>query len=340
MGFHLILRGRVLAALLGAVGLLLVGGCASQSTARPASLSPSPSCFPASRLFGPRPASPQALSTDLPAAILARYALFRRPAQRADAPPPKALVGRTLARELVQDFTLASWYPAEVRKLEGPTRAARYYVIPAFGRREAVPSSCRPARARRELVAQQRRRLTEPVVCVIAVGAGGSTPGDCKPFAASEAEADVFASGGRIDPIVSLVPDGVTWLRISYRSRPPMTVPVAGNALVFTPPPLSRHLRALQDKAMRLDAQWGGCYRTAHAPLVCGNPHLTKAQNHRLKNDLDHARAAYQQAAAANDPTQIDWLDAAGRVVRTLAPPTPAQLAATSVGNLRAPISG
>lgn len=339
MGRHLLVRGSVLAPLLGVLGLLLAGGCAGQSTARSASLIPSPSCYPELRLFGPRPALPQALSTTLDPAILARYSLFRRSARLTDAPPPKALTGRTLTRELAQDFMLSSWYPTEVRKLDGPTHTS-YYAIPAFGRQEAVPASCRPARARHELVDQQRRRLTEPVVCVIAVGAGGSTPNDCEPFAAIEAEADIFRSGGMTDPIVSLVPDGVASLRISYRTRASITVPVTSDALVFKPPPLSRHLRALQDKAAHLDAQWGGCYRTRHTPWICGNPHLTKAQNHRLKIRLDHALAAYQQAVAASDPTQIDWLDPTGRVVQTLAPPTPAQLTAISVGNLRAPISG
>lgn len=339
MGLHPILRGRILTPLLGVLGLLLVGGCGGGSSAHSGWLSPSPSCFQVLGLSGLRPPTLRALSGMSDPAILAHYALFRRPAQRADAPPSKALADRTLAHELARDFTLASWYPAEVRKLDGRTRA-RYFVIPAFGRREAVPSSCRPARVRRALLAQQRRRLTEPVACVIAVGAGGSTPHDCEPFAAIEAEADVFASGGVTDPIVSLVPDGVASLRISYRARAPITVPVAGNATVFTPPPLSEHVRALQDQAMRLDVQWGGCYRTVHTPLVCGNPHLTKAQNHRLKNRLEHAHAAYQQALAASNPTQIDWLDAAGRVVRRLAPPTPAQLAAISLGNLRTPISG
>lgn len=226
-----------------------------------------------------------------------------------------------------------------MRKLDTRTRAS-YYVIPAFGRREAVPSSCRPAPLRRELVAQERRRLTEPVACVIGVVPGEGAQGDCEPFAAIDAQADVFASGGRTDPIVSLVPDGVASLRISYRSRTPITVAVAGNALVFTPPPMSRHLRALQERAMRLEDQIGGCFRTAHTPWVCGNPHLTKAQNHRLEVRFERARAVYQRAVTAADPTQVEWLDPAGHVVRTLVPPTPAQLAAISVGNLRAPISG
>jgi hypothetical protein len=339
MGRRLFPRGRALALLLGVAGLLLLGGCASQSTAHSASLPPSPSCFPELRLFGPRPAPPHAVSTALDPAILARYALFRRAAQPADAPPPRTLAGRTLAGEVAQDFTLASWYPAEVRKLDTRTRAS-YYVIPAFGRREAVPSSCRPAGVRRELVAQERRRLTESVACVIVVVPGESTQGDCEPFAAIEAQADVFASGGVTDPIVLLVPDGVASLRISYRSRPPVMVPVAGNTVVFAPPPLSRRLRALQERAMRLEAQVGGCYRTGRTPWVCGNPHLTKAQNDRLEIRFKHARAAYDRAVVAAEPTQVDWLNPAGNVVRTLTPPTPVQLAAISVGNLRAPISG
>jgi hypothetical protein len=320
--------------------LLLVGGCAGQSTARSASLVPSPSCFPELRLFESSPPPPRALSTALDPAILSRYALLRRAAQPSDAPPPAALVGRSLARKLGEGVTLASWYPAEVRKLADGAHGVRYYVVPAFGRREAVLSSCRPARVRRQLVAEQQRRLTEPVACVIEVGASDARPSDCEPFAVIEAEADIFASGGGSDPVVSLVLDGVASLRISYRARSPITVPVNGNAVAFTPPAPSRRVSALQEKAMRLEGEVGGCYRTGQTPWVCGNPHLTKAQNHRLKIRFEHARAAYQQAVTLSDPTRIEWLDLAGRVVRTLAPPTPAQLAAVSVGDLRAPISG
>lgn len=113
MGGRRFLRGRVLALLLGVAGLVLLAGCAGQSSASSPSLPPSPSCFPELRLFAARPPLPLAVSTTLDPAILARYALFRRAAQSTDDPPPRALAGRKLADEVAQDFMLASWYPAE-----------------------------------------------------------------------------------------------------------------------------------------------------------------------------------------------------------------------------------
>lgn len=311
-----------------AVGLLALAGCGGATSARSAALPLPSTCIAELELFGPRPPPPQAVSTPLDAAILARYALFRRAARPEDAP-------RGLAHELAQGFTLARWYPAYVRALGPRARGARYYAVPAFGLRRAVPRDCEPAAARREVAAQQRRRPTEPVVCLIAVGGAVGGPRDCEPFAAIEADAALFASAGRIDPIVSLVPDGVAALRISYRTRPAVVVPVSDNAIAFVPPATSPRLRALQ-RAAGADGSWVSCSRAGHGEWRCRGPGLTRAQSRRLQL----AKAAYAQVVAAADPTQIEWLDAAGRVIRTLQPPTRAFLESIDVGQLRAPIGG
>lgn len=323
-----------------ASGLLLLAGCGGATTARSASPPAALSCLPALRLLGPSAPPPRAVAAPLDHAVLARYALFRRAAQPGDALLPDAQASAALARKLAQDFTLARWYPAELRALGTSSRGLRYYAFPAFGRREAVPPGCRPASARRELAAQQQRRLVEPVACLVAAGPGGAGPLGCEPFAEIEAAADVFASGGRTDPLVSLVPDGVAALRISYRTGQPITVPVVGNAIVVAPPAPSPRLRLLQRRAERLSEQTGGCWRVGHEPQECGSPHLGAARRRRLALRLRQARAAYELAVAAADPAQIQWLDARGRVARTLRPPPRAFLAGVDVGDLRAPIGG
>jgi hypothetical protein len=258
-------------------------------------------------------------------AIRARFAIFRRSAVPA---------GRRLGRELSRDFTLASYYPAYVRRVSG-----RYYVLPAFGRREAIPvPGCASVRARRELAAQQRHRAVEPVYCVIAAGHHGSTPLGCAPFAAVDDDVPIFQSGGSSgQPIVALVPDGVASVRISYRARAPIVVPVEDNALVFAPPPPTARVMADEKRLGRLRTAGGYCSRgRAHGTWRCHVTRLTKAQELQRKQ----AVAEYDAALAAADPTTVEWLDRSGRPVRTLEPPTAARIAATSVGDLRAPIGG
>jgi len=162
---------------------------------------------------------------------------------------------------------------------------------------------------------------------------GGNGALGCEPFAEIEAGADLFATGGRTDPVVSLVPDG--WRRCGSstdpvrRSRCPSPATVSSSR---------RRLKALQRRAAALSAEEGGCWRVGHGPFRCGNPHLTAAQNRRVALRSAQANAAYRQAAAASDPTQVDWLDAAGQVVRVLRPPTAVEIEAVDVGDLRAPI--
>jgi hypothetical protein len=274
------------------------------------------------RLFGgPRPAPPRPLTTPLDATILARFELFRRPALPGDAPPARGLAGGTLARELTQDYTLASYYPAYLRELTVRSGGRRYYVVPAFGRREALPpAGCVSAGARRELAAQQRRRSVEPVVCIVEAGGQVDQPVGCEPFAAIDQYTEIFQSGDSSgDPIISLVPDGVASVRISYRVRAPIVVPVSDNAILFTPPPPSHRLTADQDLLSRL--QVGEyCYRTSpHAHWQCRSTRRTTAERTQYTKTL----ADYRQVVAASDPTTVEWLDASGGVIRTITPRLP-----------------
>lgn len=325
--------------MLGVLCVILIAGC-SAGTAAGSGTPRLVSCLPAAlRLFGgPRPAPPRPLTTPLDAAILARFDLFRRPALPSDTPSVRGLAGGTLARELSQDYTLASYYPAYVRELTVQSGGRRYYVVPAFGRREALPrAGCVSAGARRELVAQQQRRSVEPVVCIVEAGGQVDQPAGCEPFAATDQYAGIFQSGDSSgDLIISLVPDGVASVGISYRARAPIVVAASENAILFTPPPPSHRLTADQDLLSRL--QVGEyCYRTSpHAHWQCRSTHRTKAQRLQYTKTL----ADYRQVVAASDPTKIEWLGATGGLIRTIDPPTASSIAAVSVGDLRAPIDG
>jgi len=323
---------------LGVLCVILLAGCfagtaAGSGTPRLVSCLP-----PALRLFGPRPAPPQSLTTPLDATILAQFELFRRPALPSDTPPTRGLAGGKLARELSQDYTLASYYPAYVRQLTVQSGGRRYYVVPAFGRREALPpAGCVSAGARRELVAQQQRRSVEPVYCIIEVGGQVDQPVGCKPFAAIDQYAEIFQSGAfGGESIVDLVPDSVASVRISYRARALIVMSVSDNAILFTPPSPSPRLTADQNLLSRL--QVGGyCYRRSpHARWQCTYTRRTKAQRLQYTKTMTD----YRQVVAASDPTKIEWLAATGGLISTINPPTACSIAATSVGDLRAPIEG
>lgn len=316
-------------ALAGILSLALLAGCSGQSGSG-GDAQASARCIPAfPRLFGPQPAPPKALAGPLNAAILSRFAIFRRSAPS----------GGRLSRELSQDYTLASYYPASVRRLTAGSAGQRYYVVPAYGRREPVVSAgCASAQERRELVEQQQHRLTEPVYCIVGIGRDGTLPLGCEPFAAVDEGVEIFGSGASFgQPIVVLVPDGVASVRISYRARAPIVVPVADNVLVFAPPPPSARVMADQRRLAALKTVGGYCSRgSSYTGLRCNFTHLTKAQQLQRKR----AVAEYDRAVTASDPTRIEWLDRAGGLVRTLDPPTAQRIAATTVGDLRAEIGG
>src|ERR1700683_3763925 len=160
--------------LFAALGLILTACSSSAGTAT----AMSPSCIPtASRLFRPQPALPQQLSTPLDATILSSFAIFRKSALLSDELSRLKPGGDGLDRELSKVYELSGYYPAYVRQLTRLPDGRRYFVIPAYGRSEAVvPAHCLPAGVRHELVEQQHRRLIEPVDCIIEVGGSGNAP--------------------------------------------------------------------------------------------------------------------------------------------------------------------
>jgi hypothetical protein len=309
-------------ALIAGLGLILTACGSSAGTATASVTRLSSSCIPpAFRLSGPRPAPAKRLTTPLDTAILSNFAIFRRSAFPSDALAELKPRGDGLDRELSKVYELSGYYPAYVRQLTRLPDGRRYFVIPAYGRAEAVlPAHCLPAgeRERRLLVEEQHRRLVEPVDCIIEVGGSENEPPlGCEPFDAIDEAGRVFEPDLYKELIVELVPDGVASVRIAYRETPPIDVPVSENAVWFTPPPPAPRVKA---ELKRLE------------PSIFAR-HLTRVQRRRFTMQWD-------AAVRETEPTTIEWLDNTGELVRTINPPTAASSSVTSVGNLRAPIEG
>ncbi|MGO9322407.1 MAG: hypothetical protein ACLQBY_16620 [Solirubrobacteraceae bacterium] len=286
----------------------------------------SSSCIPPEfRIFGAQSALhgplPKQLSTPLSAAILSRFAIFRRPALSSDELSGLSSGGGGLDRELAGVYELSRYYPAYVRRLARLPDGRRYFVIPAYGRSEAVlPAHCLVggARERHELIAGQRRLLTEPVDCIVEVGdTDKAPPQGCESFAA-------ISEGGRVfqghaltgESIVELAPDGVASVRIVYRKAPAITIPVSEDAFLFTPPPPTPRVAAALRRLR---------------PAFLTTP-LTAAQRRRVLQ--------WDEIVHESDPTKLEWLDSAGSVIRVISAPAAGRGAATSIGDLRAPIGG
>ncbi|MFZ1925152.1 MAG: hypothetical protein WAU42_03310 [Solirubrobacteraceae bacterium] len=232
-----------------------------------------------------------------------------------------------LDRELSKVYELSGYYPAYVRQLTRLPDGRRYFVIPAYGRSEAVvPAHCLAGgvRERRALVEEQHRRLVEPVDCIIEVGGSENAPPQgCEPFAAIGEAGRVFQPDLYKELILELVPGGVAAVRISYRETPTIVVAVSEDAFLFTPPPPTPRVEAELKRLTRLQRM---------EPVIV-TTHPTTAQRRRITLQWD-------KTVDETEPTRIEWLDSAGRLVRSLSPPTAESNSATSVGNLDAPVEG
>jgi hypothetical protein len=117
---------------------------------------------------------------------------------------------------------------------------------------------------------------------------------------------------------IEMVPDGVASVRVSYRDMTPFSVPVSENAFYLMAPPTPHN-----SVSARMERLLPGIL----------NSKLSTAQRDRLT-------AQWNRMFLYTLPTKIEWLDQGGGVVRLVTPPTPASIAATSLGQLLAPIEG
>lgn len=307
-------------ALVAVIGLIFAACGSSAGIASGGIVRLSSSCVPPTfRLMGPQRPVPKELATPLEAAILASFAIFRRPALPGDEPPGLSPGG--LRRELYEDYELSGYYPAYVRHPTGLT-GRRYFVIPAFGQPEAVPPAhCFRAGVRHELVEQEHRRSVEPVYCIVEAGGNGQAPvPGCESFAQVDESYRAFQVSDFLggEPTIELVPDGVAAVRIAYRAIAPIVAHVSENAFLLTPPPAP---------STPLDTELKQLLHRQRAKRIGG------AERRRLTIE-------YNSALRGTCPVRIEWLDSAGGLVRALSPPTAESSSATSVGDLRAPIEG
>lgn len=260
--------------------------------------------------------APQAIVGRLPAAIAAKYAIFRRATRHGDRPPGTA---GTFARELGTTYQLASYYAASVRSVLMPgVSSRRYLIVPAFARREPLPpANCMSSQQRRELQEQQARRATEPVYCIVEVRGRRIRPASsCTPFAANEEGGEVFSGASTTGrPIIELAPDPVALVRIVAPAGT-ITARTSENVFRFKPPAPPRTDQAQLQALQRQIAI----------------PNLPKAQRERAINEYNNLLAEVQ-------PKQIEWLNAAERHIRAI-PASDVARGPHSVGDLRAPIKG
>ncbi|HEV3045779.1 MAG TPA: hypothetical protein VGY13_00320 [Solirubrobacteraceae bacterium] len=245
---------------------------------------------------------PQELASLPEASILASFAIFRRAASPSDQLPP-------LNPASGLDYGLASYYPAYVRQLDLPGTDGRAFVIPGF----QLPYSIPPARclspslgeSRAKLVEEAKRLASEPVYCIVETGTGkaASLP-ECAPFARIDEGGRMFAADLSRERVIDLVPDGVASVRLVYRSGPPIVAGVSEDAIVYEPPKalyrhaeeaLKRRRRGLSRKLSKLPTL--RAFRTYE----------------RLLESID----------AAIEPVRVEWIGAAGTVVRTIPRPAP-----------------
>lgn len=249
-----------------------------------------------------------------PASVIASYALFRTPARADDRPNGPGLAHGGVAGQLHRRYELASYYPAYIRRLPVVKDGRQYFVVPAFARVESPPPPrcTTPRRAFAPVsrfLRQQRRRAHEAVYCFVEVPESNVSERGCEPFAAAAAGGSMFeASDFLRRPLVELAPDGVAAVRIAYAGLRPVTVAVHDNAFAFTPPPAPP--------------------ATAHllAPLEDGASAVSVER--------------WDAVLQATYPTEVQWLDGAGRVLRTIHRPARTSESPTEIGETRAPIGG
>jgi hypothetical protein len=246
------------------------------------------------------------LSSPLEAAILSRFSIFRRTALAGDQLPLLSSAGVELAAQLV------SFYPGYVRQVEVLPDGARYFVVPGFARPHGIPpGDCMPAALRGdrpELVEQEQKLAAAPVYCIVEVG-HENLGGKCESFAQLEESPRAFETGLLdYEPVVELVPDGVASVLATYRVGAPLLATVAENVYTLaqsgaTRLAETRRLRKLNRRADRLER----------------DRHLSSAERQRaLQVLLGRVEKIIDEAA----PRRLEWLDSAGEVVRSIAPPS------------------
>lgn len=237
---------------------------------------------------------PAELEGSLEAPVLAQFGIFRRAQAPGDVLPPVNPAAEVIGH------SLSGYYPSEIRQIAALANGARFYVVPGLPRAITVPrSECLP-KALRELLEKERAKDAEPRYCIIATGLKQElgTEG-CPPFSEVAASGPVFNLFGGEGPQALLVPDGVAFVRVVGPGTRTVTIAVAENAYVYTPPAtLEKEEAALFHKLFK-------------PPKV---KHPTKAQRRWTERK---AFRAFEEVALRTRPSRVEWLGATGQVVKS-----------------------
>ncbi len=247
---------------------------------------------------------PAQLPGTLEAQVLAGYAVFARPQLPSDLPPPLNTAGLSL------EFRMASYYAGEIRQLMVLPNGRRYLAVPGFLRTFPVPPAiCLPKPLRKhraELVEEETRRRTQPAYCVVELGSrrpfGG---GECTLFGEVPEEQALFSAGFGLGSatVVSIVPNGVSAVRVVYPHGPTVTAAVSDNAFLLSVPlSIRREQRKFQRQMERV-----------HIPR-----HPSRAAVHALQRVFARIQRHLQ---AQTEPLRVEWLGPGSSIVKLIARP-------------------
>ena len=240
--------------------------------------------------------------------------MLRRPAGAEDQLPPLNPLGEDLT------YQLRSYFPDEIRQIARDADGARYFVVPGYRRVFPIPAAqCLPKRLRHlhaELLAKQRVQEMEPIYCIdnIAAHRNRYREAACLAFSTVQTGEAITASSASRTDVVELVPDGVATVRLSYPAGQVIVAPASGNAFSFTPPqgPIKAAVKAL--RPLRLHGR--------HP-----SPRQLEVQLGRLVNRAEKLFESLR-------PKTVEWLDVAGRVLRSFSPPAHGPAEASGAGSL------
>jgi hypothetical protein len=249
--------------------------------------------------------TPVELPGSLEAPILSSFGVFRRAALPGDQLPLLSSAGSEIEGQL------SGFYAGEIRLLARLPGGGRLFVVPGLPRLITFPPArCLPKSLRSKLPAMiefERKRSTQPEYCLIEIGTrrGIGSTGECAPFAdvASSSRLFLLSLFPSPGPIALLVPDGVASVRMTGPGRRVTTIPVSENAYLYTPAPGSVHELS---RAFR---------RLANERYP---KHPTKRQRRRAEREF---RKVTEEALEKTTPGRVEWLNAAGSVLRTVKRP-------------------
>jgi len=201
------MRGVTLVAVSAVLGLVILGSHArADASQRPCGSYPTPGAL--------APAS-----VKVPADIVARYAVLRRPQRPTDRLRPAQAASGLTASGLIMSGT---------RFVGEAAFGGRIYLIPAqhLLTFKLAPARCLPPPERsteQKLLPKLRSEYAHRALCLVIIYAAGNVP-FCGP-ASGRSEALLYIDGTGF----GLVPNGVSAVTVSYTTAPPRTIPVHRN---------------------------------------------------------------------------------------------------------------